>query len=216
MGQGHSKDTLGLPVPITMHAASDDKLKHFLVNQEIETWRPGIPKDIFMDDTLDLYQFMDIAMEAAHQESPLLQPIPALEVPDFNYETARIFHHYFSQYHSKLPPDLSLIRTADQEIIEFILQEYSKDPMDIPLEQAEEQTFQLNLIKFLISPEGQCFFSSIYTCLFEESSKIKPEFQAFVILYWRYKKYWKQKLKMEQAPIADITRFLSKHYMEYW
>jgi len=161
---------------------------------------------------------MDIAMQAARHESSVLQPIPALEIPDFNYEMARIFHHYFSWYRPKLSPDLSLTRTADYEIVEFILQEYSKDLINIPLtyEQEEEKSFQIKLIKFLISPEGQHFFSSIYAHLFEDPGKLKPEYQAFIILYWKYKKYWKQKLKTEQAPIADITRFLSKHYMEYW
>jgi len=40
---------------IPMQAATNDVLKHFLVEQEIETWRPGIPEDIFIDDVLDLF-----------------------------------------------------------------------------------------------------------------------------------------------------------------
>jgi hypothetical protein len=203
---------------LSIQDATDSELKHFLEEQEIDTWRPGIPGEIFMDDTLDLYRLLDIIIKAAHFESPQLRPIPQLEIPDSNYELARVFHYYFSPYHTKLASDFSLTRTANHEVVEFILQEYNQKPINTPLthEQAEEQSFQIKLIKFLIAPEGQRFLNSIYKRLFEDPGKLKPEYQAFITLYWRYKKYWKQKQRLEQAPIADITRFLSKYYMEFW
>jgi hypothetical protein len=203
---------------LSIQDATDSELKHFLEEQEIDTWRPGIPGEIFMDDTLDLYRLLDIIIKAARFESPQLQSIPQLEIPDSNYEMARVFHHYFTPYRTKLASDFPLIRTANHEVVEFILQEYNQKPINTPLthEQAEEQSFQIKLIKFLMAPEGQRFLNSIYERLFEDPGKLKPEYQAFITLYWRYKKYWNQKQRLEQAPIADITRFLSKYYMEFW
>ena len=82
--------------------------------------------------------------------------------------------------------------------------------------QAEEQSFQIKLVKFLLSPEGQRYLNSMYACLFEDHRNFKPEEQTIILLYWRYKKYWKQRISLEQAPIAEITRFLSKYYMDFW
>jgi hypothetical protein len=87
---------------LSIQDATDSELKHFLEEQEIDTWRPGIPGEIFMDDTLDLYRLLDIIIKAARFESPQLRSIPQLEIPDSNYELARVFHHYFTPYRTKL------------------------------------------------------------------------------------------------------------------
>ena len=113
---------------------------------------------------------------------------------------------------------LPLTRIPNQEVIEFILWEYTQNPISIPLthEQAEEQSFQFKLVRFILSSEEQLYFNFLYERLFESPQKSKPEEQTFILLYWRYKRYWKQRQSFEQAPIADIMRFLSKYYMKFW
>ena len=113
---------------------------------------------------------------------------------------------------------LPLTKIPNQKVIEFILQEYTQNPISMPLthEQAEEQSFQFKLVRFILSSEEQLYFNSLYKHLFESPQKSKPEKQTFILLYWRYKRYWKQRQSFEQAPIADIMRFLSKYYMKFW
>jgi hypothetical protein len=204
----------------------DADIVEFLTRKESATWNPGLSdtldsvilRDIYAGQMYDLMRFLEIAIQRVRKESPEFQPIPPLEVPDPDYELARMFHHYFAQYRTKFSPQLLLTSASDKEVINFILQEYVKAPVSTPLthEQEEEQSFQAKLVTFLLSAEGKMFLSDKYARLYNDAQELKPEEQAFILLYWRYKRYWKQTLALEQAPIAEITRFLSKYYMEYW
>ena len=181
-------------------------------------WEPDIPEYKFMDNVFDLMWFLEIAIQEVQVKSPQLKPILPLEIPDPDYALTWIFHHYFTQYRVKFTPQLTLARISNKDVVEFILQEYNKNPINMPLThaQAEEQSFQIKLVKFLISPEGERYLNSMYAHLFEDHRKFKPEELAIILLYWRYKKYWKQRISLEQAPIADVIKFLSKYYMEFW
>ena len=203
---------------LPIEAATDSEIVHFLVDQEVGIWESDIPEYQFMDHVFDLMRFLEIAIQGAREKFPQLKSTSRQEVPDPDYELARIFHYYFAQYKVRFSPQLPLTQIPNKDIIEFILQEYNKKPITTPLThaQAEEQSFQIKLVRFLLSSEGQLYFNSLYERLFESPQKFKPEEQTFILLYWRYKKYWKQRQSLEQAPIADIVRFLSKYYMEFW
>jgi hypothetical protein len=74
---------------------------------------------------------------------------------------------------------------------------------------------------FLNSPEGQYFLHSKYAQCFVNPGKLLPDQSAqihwaFVLLYWRYKKYWNKEGPLETASIPEIVEFLTTHYLEYW
>lgn len=103
------------------------------------------------------------------------------------------------------------------DVVEFILQEYEKEPV-APLlthKLTEETLFKLKLVKFLAIEDRQKFLNSAYTHLYGDPDGFSIEDQAFILLYWRYKRHWKRKEKLEWASIADITQFLTKYYMEF-
>ena len=207
--------------------AIDVDIVKFLTRKESSTWKPGLDdtlepgeaRDTYVSQMYDLMRFLETAIQGIRKQSPEFQPIPPLEPPDPDYELARKFHHYFMPYRTRLSPQLLLTSASDQEVIEFILEEYNRAPISTPLtheQDEEQQSFQTKLVMFLLSAEGKRFLSNKYARLYDDPRILKPEEQAFILLYWRYKKYWKQTLSFEQAPIAEITQFLCKYYMEYW
>ena len=119
--------------------------------------------------------------------------------------------------------DLSLKQIPNNQIVEFILDEYEKYPIPEPLtfEQAEKQAVQQGLTQFLISPQGQTFLTSRYTQHHVPGRKLKTENSTrdhwtFLLLFWRFKRHWKKRERIETASVMEITDFLTKHYMNYW
>jgi len=167
-------------------------------------------------------RFLEVALDDATQE-PMLTPIPK---PDMHYNDARIFHHYFSAYRdclSSLEYPIPLQEVPNDQIVEFILDDFEKSPIPEPLtfEQTEKQAVQSGVIKFLTSPQGQNFLSSKTTRNVTPSRKLKThtsmrDHWTFLILYWKFRRHWKRQEPLESATVGEITDFLTKHYMNYW
>ena len=87
-----------------IEATIDVDIVDFLIKMKSATWEhkltdtlgPGKSQDIYIGQMYDLMRFLEIALQEVWKESPEFQPIPPLEVPDPDYELARIFHYYFT------------------------------------------------------------------------------------------------------------------------
>ena len=173
---------------LPIEEAENIDLISFLAEHEIQTLET-VTEETLVEEALDLMRFLDIAVEDARQESPLLRPLPPPEIPDQNYENTRIFHHYFSAYRHRLKPHQSLSRISNHNIVEFIMKEYDRQPVSVPLthKEAEQQTFRLGLINFLITHEGEMFANSKYSSYFANPDQTPREDWPYILLYWRYR-----------------------------
>src|SRR6266699_2024197 len=118
-----NRDKWGKMPPITQ--ARDTEILSFLSEQEIETLLLEEIDNAFNDASLDIILFLQLAIEDATQENPIRPP----PNPDPNYINAQIFHHYFSAYQDNMEGDLSLLQIPNNQIVEFILDEYEKYPI---------------------------------------------------------------------------------------
>jgi hypothetical protein len=105
---------------IPVEEASNIDLISFLVGHEMDALGDQVKEETFIDEALDLPQFLDIALEDACFESPKFQPLPPPEIPSKYYDNARIFHHYFSAYRNRLHNQQPISKIPNHKIVEFI------------------------------------------------------------------------------------------------
>jgi len=194
----------------------------FLVGQEFNSLKDEVTENNSDHAIQDVMRFLEVALDDAIQE-PMLTPIPK---PEEHYDNARIFHHYFSAYRdylAMLEYPIPLHEVPNDQIVEFILDDFDKSPIPEPLtfEQTEKQAVQLGVTRFLTSPQGQNFLSSKTTRYITPSRKLKTQTSmrdhwTFLILYWRFRRQWKRLEPLESASVGEITDFLTTHYMNYW